>query len=127
MNINDRQKILLIEDNLDTQLIFRVYLRDQYSLEVADTAEMGIKLLRENNYDLLILDINLPGKLDGTAVLNELRNEMNKKDFPVLVVTAYAMDGDKEKYLEQGASDYLTKPVMKEDFMDSIRNITAVA
>ena len=127
MNINDRQKILLIEDNLDTQLIFRVYLRDQYSLEVADTAEMGIKLLRENNYDLLILDINLPGKLDGAAVLNELRNEMNKKDFPVLVVTAYAMDGDKEKYLEQGASDYLTKPVMKEDFMDRIRNITAVA
>ena len=127
MDINERQKILLIEDNLDTQLIFRIYLRDLYYLEVADTAEMGIKLLRENNYDLLILDINLPGKLDGTAVLNELRNEMNKKDFPVLVVTAYAMDGDKEKYLEQGASDYLTKPVMKEDFMDRIRNITAVA
>jgi CheY-like chemotaxis protein len=127
MDINERQKILLIEDNLDTQLIFRVYLRDLYNLEVANTAESGIKLLRENNYDLLILDINLPGKLDGTAVLNELRNEMNKKDFPVLVVTAYAMDGDKEKYLEQGASDYLTKPVMKEDFMDRIRNITAVA
>lgn len=127
MDINERQKILLIEDNLDTQLIFRIYLRDLYYLEVADTAEMGIKLLRENNYDLLILDINLPGKMDGTAVLNELRNEMNKKDFPVLVVTAYAMDGDKEKYLEQGASDYLTKPVMKEDFMDRIRNITAVA
>jgi CheY-like chemotaxis protein len=127
MDINERQKILLIEDNLDTQLIFRVYLRDLYNLEVANTAESGIKLLRENNYDLLILDINLPGKLDGTAVLYELRNEMNKKDFPVLVVTAYAMDGDKEKYLEQGASDYLTKPVMKEDFMDRIRNITAVA
>lgn len=127
MDINERPKILLIEDNLDTQLIFRIYLRDLYYLEVADTAEMGIKLLRENNYDLLILDINLPGKMDGTAVLNELRNEMNKKDFPVLVVTAYAMDGDKEKYLEQGASDYLTKPVMKEDFMDRIRNITAVA
>jgi CheY-like chemotaxis protein len=127
MNVNEKQKILLIEDNLDTQLIFRVYLRDLYDLEVANTAELGIRLLKENNYDLLILDINLPGKLDGTAVLNEIRNEMNKKDFPVLVVTAYAMDGDKEKYLEQGASAYLTKPVMKEDFMDRIRNITAVA
>ena len=127
MNINDRQKILLIEDNLDTQLIFRVYLRDQYSLEVADTAEMGIKLLRENNYDLLILDINLPGKLDGTAVLNELRNEMNKKDFPVLVVTAYAMNGDREKYLQQGANAYLPKPVRKDDFMDKVRSFTAVA
>jgi two-component system sensor histidine kinase BarA len=116
MNVNERQKILLIEDNLDTQLIFKVYLRDLYDLEVADTAEMGIKLLRENNYDLLILDINLPGKLDGTAVLNELRNEMNKKHFPVLVVTAYAMNGDKEKYLEQGASDYLPKHVMKDDY-----------
>jgi DNA-binding response OmpR family regulator len=126
MNGSERQRILLIEDNLDTQLIFKVYLRDLYDLEVADTAEMGIKLLRENSYDLLILDINLPGKMDGTAVLSELRNAMNKKGFPVLVVTAYAMNGDKEKYLEQGASDYLTKPVMKEDFMNRIRNITAV-
>ena len=122
-----RQKILLIEDNYDTQLIFKIYLREYYDMEVAETAEEGIELLRKNNYDLLVLDINLPGKLDGSAVLNELRNEMNKKDFPVLVVTAYAMNGDREKYLQQGANAYLPKPVRKDDFMDKVRSFTAVA
>ena len=128
-NINGetRQKILLIEDNYDTQLIFKIYLRELYELEIAETAEDGIELLKKNNYNLLILDINLPGKLDGSAVLNELRNEMNRKDFPVLVVTAYAMKGDREKYLSQGANDYLPKPIMKDDFMDRVRNFTAVA
>jgi len=128
-NINGetRQKILLIEDNYDTQLIFKIYLRELYELEIAETAEDGIELLKKNNYNLLILDINLPGKLDGSAVLNELRNEMNRNDFPVLVVTAYAMKGDREKYLSQGANDYLPKPIMKDDFMDRVRNFTAVA
>ncbi len=127
MNDNTRRRILLIEDNSDTQLIFKIYLRSLYDVEIADTAEAGIKLLKENEYDLLILDINLPGELDGTAVLNELRNEMQKKDFPVLVVTAYAMKGDKEKYLQQGANDYLPKPVIKDVFMDKIRYFTDVA
>ena len=127
MNDNRRRRILLIEDNSDTQLIFKIYLRELYDLEIADTAEAGIKLLKENEYDLLILDINLPGELDGSAVLNELRNEMQKKDFPVLVVTAYAMKGDREKYLQQGANDYLPKPVIKDVFMDKIRYFTDVA
>lgn len=127
MNDNTRRRILLIEDNSDTQLIFKIYLRNLYDVEIADTAEAGIKLLKENEYDLLILDINLPGELDGSAVLNELRNEMQKKDFPVLVVTAYAMKGDKEKYLQQGANDYLPKPVIKDVFMDKIRYFTDVA
>ena len=124
---NDRQRILLIEDNYDTQLIFKIYLREFYDLEIAETAEQGIELLRKNEYDLLVLDINLPGKLDGSAVLNELRNEMNKKDFPVLVVTAYAMKGDRDKYIQQGANAYLPKPVRKDDFMEKVRSFTAVA
>lgn len=124
---NIRQRILLIEDNYDTQLIFKIYLRELYDLDLAETAEEGIELLQKNTYDLLILDMNLPGKLDGSAVLNTLRNEMNKKDFPVLVVTAYATKGDKEKFLQQGANDYLPKPVLKDDFMDRVRNFLALA
>lgn len=122
-----RKRILLIDDNHDTQLIFKIYLRNLYDVEITETAESGIELLKRNKYDLLVLDINLPGKLDGSAVLNELRNVMNKKDFPVLVVTAYAMKGDKEKFLKQGADDYLSKPVKKDDFMDRVKHFTAIA
>ena len=127
INGDIKRKILLIEDNYDTQLIFKIYLREFYDLDVTETAEDGLELLKQKKYDLLILDINLPGKLDGGAVLNQLRNVMNMKDFPVLVVTAYAMRGDREKYLKEGASDYLPKPVLKDDFMDRVRHFTAVA
>ena len=127
MNENVRQKILLIEDNIDTQLMFKVYLRNSCDLDVTGTAEEGLGLLSEHNYDLLILDINLPGKMDGVAVLNEIRTNYKKKDLPILVVTAYATMGDKEKYLSQGASAFLSKPVLKDEFIDSVRSFTAVA
>ncbi len=109
----EKKKILIIEDNTETQLIFKIHLRDLYSLEIADNAEKGIGLLKENKYDLLILDINLPGKLDGEDVLKEIRSGMNLPNFPVVVITAYALREDKDKFLNLGASEYLSKPVEK--------------
>ena len=122
-SVNTRKKILLIEDNIDTQLIYKIYLRDNFDLEVTNSGETGVKLLNENQYDLLILDINLPGKMDGSAVLNEIKNNTNVCASPVLVVTAYAMKEDREKFISQGADDYLSKPVNKDDFMDKVNQI----
>jgi two-component system, sensor histidine kinase len=127
MSVSMKKKILLVEDNIDTQLIFKIYLRETFDLEVTNTGENGLKLLNENKYDLLILDINLPGKLDGSDVLQEIKNNMNKSSniSPVLVVTAYAMKEDKEKFISQGADDYLSKPVNREDFMNKVNEIIA--
>ncbi|HKI79300.1 MAG TPA: response regulator [Ignavibacteriaceae bacterium] len=121
-----RKKILLIEDNNDTQLIFKVYLRSQYDIEIADTAEKGIELLNKNKYDLLILDINLPGKLDGNDVLNEINKQKNIITCPVLVVTAYTMNNDKENFLSRGADGFLSKPVLKSDFLNEVNSCTAM-
>lgn len=118
-----KKKVLLIEDNIDTQLIYKIYLRDNFDLDITNNGENGLKLLNENKYDLLILDINLPGKMNGSAVLHELKNNMNGNASPVLVVTAYAMKEDKEKFISQGADDYLSKPVNKDDFMAKVNKI----
>lgn len=109
----EKKKILIVEDNIETQLIFKIYLRDKYDVDVADDAEKGIESLRNNKYDLLLLDINLPGKLSGEDVLKEVRNGLNLPGFPVFVVTAYALKGDKEKFLQMGANKYIPKPVEK--------------
>ncbi len=110
---SERKKILIVEDNIETQLIFKIYLRDKYDVDVADDAEKGIDLLQKNKYDLLLLDINLPGRLNGEDVLKEVRNGMDLPAFPVFVVTAYALKGDKEKFLQLGANKYISKPVEK--------------
>lgn len=123
-SVNTKKKILLIEDNNDTQLMYKIFLRDKFELEVCGDGEKGMCLLNKNQYDLLILDINLPGKMDGSKVLDKIRNSSEMNDIPVLVVTAYTMKEDKDKFLTQGASDYLSKPVKKEDLISKINKIT---
>lgn len=123
VSVETKKRILLIEDNMDTQLIYKVYLRELYEIDICSTGDSGLKCLNENEYDLLILDINLPGKINGSIILDEIRNNFQDKKLPVLVVTAYAMKTDKGKFLSQGADDYLPKPINKEDFMNKVAQI----
>ena len=118
--VNNKKKVLIIEDNIETQLIFKVYLRDKYSVEIVDNGEKGIELLSNNQYDVMLLDINLPGKLNGEDVLKETRNVLKLNNFPIIVITAYALKGDKERFLGLGANNYLSKPVEKSILIEEI-------
>ena len=118
---SDKKKILIIEDNIETQLIFKVYLREKYSVEIAGNAEKGIELLTQSKFDLVLLDINLPGKWSGEDVLKEARKIFNNEELPIIVITAYALRGDREKFLRLGANDYLSKPVEKAALLEEIR------
>ena len=111
--ISEKKRVLIIEDNIESQLIFKVYLRELYSIDIAETAEGGFGYLDNNSYDLLLLDINLPGNLNGEDILRKIRNDNLLKNLPVIVITAYALKGDKQEFLNQGANDYLPKPVEK--------------
>ncbi len=119
-NSAKKKKILIVEDNIESQLIFKVYLRQKYSIDIAATAEDGIQFLKNNEFDLILLDINLPGRLNGIDVLNEIRLNMKLKDLPVIVITAYALKGDREKFLSIGANNFIPKPVMKETLIEEI-------
>ena len=112
-----RKKILIVEDNTETQLILKIYLRDFYEVDIVQTVAEGLKEIRKNKYALIILDINLPGELDGNDVIKRVKNDPDLKSIPILVVTAYALKGDKEKYLSMGANGYLAKPVDKKDIL----------
>ena len=119
----EKKKILIIEDNIESQLIYKVYLRTDYSVEFAETGEDGLELLNKNSYNLLLLDINLPGKLNGEDVLKHIRKEAKYRNFPVIVITAYALKGDKERFLEQGANNYLAKPVEKQILLNEVAKL----
>jgi CheY-like chemotaxis protein len=118
-----KKRILVIEDNPETQLIFKVYMRDFYDVEVCDSAEEGIKKLDSEDFTLALLDINLPGDLDGNDVLLHVRKKQKNMDFPIIVITAYAMKGDREKFLALGANDYLSKPIDKLSLLNKIRSL----
>ena len=119
-----KKKILIIEDNFETQLVFKIYLREFYEVEVSDNAETGLELIKNNRFDLLLLDINLPGKLDGNDVLRIVKHELKSK-LPLIVITAYAMKGDKENFLANGADCFIAKPVEKSLLLEKVKEYLA--
>jgi DNA-binding response OmpR family regulator len=101
-------RILLIEDNEDLAFGLRNNLEvEGYAVEVALDGEIGYRRAREEDFDLAILDLMLPG-MSGFTVLARLRAE--HRALPVLVLTARGEEADKVRGLKLGADDYVTKP-----------------
>jgi len=100
-------KILIIEDNRDVnQLLAETLLKEGYQVETAFDGIAGSKVLKEREFDLLLLDIMLPYK-SGDEILKELRGF---SDMPVIILSAKDMIGTKIDLLKLGADDYITKP-----------------
>lgn len=101
------KRILIIEDDETIAAIERDYLAvNDFEADIAPTGREGIALGRTGRYDLILLDLMLPG-IDGFTVCRTLRESL---DIPILMVTARQEDIDKIKGLGMGADDYITKP-----------------
>lgn len=109
------KKILIVDDNrLNLKVTNK--LLEPYELDVTllESGEECIDFIKEqNNFDLIMLDQMMPG-LDGTSTLNKLK-EIDNFNTPVIVLTADAMQGQKEKYISSGFDDYISKPIDKKE------------
>jgi heavy metal response regulator len=112
-------RVLLVEDERKiASFIKRGLKEERYIVDVAHEGDNGLYLAEINPYDLIILDVMLPGK-DGMAVCKELRK--NKIDAPILMLTAKDRITDKVQGLNSGADDYLTKPFSFVEFLARVR------
>lgn len=105
-------KILLVEDNLINQRVVLHFLKDLgCKTDIADNGILALKLFKKNTYDLILMDIGLPD-MDGFVVTQKIR-ELEKSDHhtPVIALTAYASENDREKCLRAGIDNVLTKPI----------------
>jgi len=103
------QRILVVEDNANLALGLRMNLEHGgFRTELAVSGEEGLKLVKDTRFDLMILDMMLPGGLDGYQVLERLRGGGGK--LPVIVLTARTEEADKLRGFQLGADDYITKP-----------------
>lgn len=101
-------RILIIEDEKDlADMVRRAMLQDSHAVDVAHNGRTGEEMALSETYDLIILDIMLPGK-DGLAVSRELRRQGSQT--PILLLTARDSVTDRVKGLDAGADDYLGKP-----------------
>ncbi|MEE2779626.1 MAG: response regulator [Myxococcota bacterium] len=110
------KRIAVIEDNPDNRLLVEAILDELYELNEYEDGILGLDGLRSERPDLVLLDISLPG-MDGVAVLAEIRGDEELKSLPVIALTAHAMAGDEESFLEKGFDAYVSKPIVDEDVL----------
>ncbi|MEM1044003.1 MAG: PAS domain S-box protein [Bacteroidota bacterium] len=117
---DDRPRVLVVEDNAETRLLIERILGQRYRADVAGDVGMALGLLKDNAYDALVLDIHLSGEQTGVELLQAARLLPNHETVAALALTAYALPGDRERFLDSGFDAYLSKPFTKADLMASL-------
>jgi PAS domain S-box-containing protein len=103
--------LLLVEDNEENIATIGNYLQAQgFSVSIARNGFEAINSVKAKKPDLILMDIQMP-KMDGLETIKRLRKKVDADEIPIIALTALAMPGDREKCLEAGADEYLTKPV----------------
>ena len=116
--MDEKQRILIVEDDASIAELEKDYLElSGFSVDMEKDGEKGLQRALNTDYDLLILDLMLPGR-DGFSVTQELRA---KKDIPILLVSARKDDIDKIRGLGLGADDYLTKPFSASELVARVK------
>jgi CheY-like chemotaxis protein len=104
-------EVLIAEDNAVNRELLRELLEIRgYAVEEACDGEEALRMIERAQPDLLLLDIGMP-LLDGFGVVRKIRENPRLASLPVVAVTAYAMQGDREKILNSGFDGYLSKPL----------------
>jgi two-component system cell cycle response regulator DivK len=105
--------VAVIEDNADNRLLLDAMLGDRFDLDEYATGGDALAGMATRLPELVLLDVSLPG-MDGLEVLARMRADAVLCDVPVIVVTAHAMAGDRERYLAAGFDGYVPKPIVDE-------------
>jgi PAS domain S-box-containing protein len=119
--------ILLAEDNVINQKVTLKLLQAAgYKAFAVNNGGEAVKAMKEGDYDLVLMDIQMP-VVDGFSATGQIRNLTDdKNDVPIIAITAHALIGDREKCLKAGMSDYLSKPIIAKDMIAMIDRILEV-
>ena len=117
---NSKPRILAVEDNSETQLLLKHLLHTNFSIVVVAGVEGALDAVEKHEFDVLLLDINLSEQRTGTDLLHLLRKRDDVRNVPAIALTAYAMPGDREDFLDAGFDDYVSKPFTRSDLTGAI-------
>ena len=115
------RRALVVEDDADIDELLTHYLAaDGFTVESAADGRKALALLRQGDFDLLVLDLQLPG-LDGLNVCAEVRRDARLRDVPIVMLTARGDEADRIVGLEMGADDYVVKPFSPKELVARVR------
>jgi len=104
-------KILIVEDNeMNRDMLSRRLMRKGFEIVMAEDGQKGVDMSKSENPDLILMDLSLP-VMDGWEATSTIKSDPETNSIPIIVLTAHAMAGDREKALAAGADEYDTKPI----------------
>jgi CheY-like chemotaxis protein len=114
-------RILVAEDDEINQLVLGGFLEPYgHAVTMAKDGAAVVELLRQGDYDIVLMDVMMPGT-DGVQATRMIRSLPGpKRDIPIIALTANAMSGDRETYLEAGMNDYVSKPIARAELYKAI-------
>lgn len=116
---------LYIEDQVDSQILFKVQMKGLKNIQFAASFEEAIPLLQTNKFDFIVMDINLQGEYNGLDALKAVHQMQGLENIPIIAVTAYVLPGDREKFIATGFNDFISKPIFREKMYESLKKIFA--
>ncbi|MCK5349585.1 MAG: response regulator, partial [Desulfobacula sp.] len=119
-------KILVVEDHpVNQKVIQSILTKLGFQHQVSNDGQKALKELEKNNYDLVLMDVQMP-VMDGYTCASHIRaadSKVMNRDIPIIALTAHAMKGDMEKCINAGMNDYTTKPVDSHALIQKINNL----
>jgi CheY-like chemotaxis protein/anti-sigma regulatory factor (Ser/Thr protein kinase) len=117
-------RVLLVDDDPLTQISIKRLLEEAgYHIEAVSNGQEALDLLKDKGFDCLLMDIQMP-QLDGLEATRSIRSSAEyagKAGMVIIALTAFAMDDDRQRFLDAGMDDYLAKPIKKEDLLEALQ------
>lgn len=119
--LTNNRKILIVDDNAELRMLISLTLEfSQCELLEADNAETGLAIIREHKPDIVLLDVMMPGKMDGLALCRLIRSDETLNGIKIIMLSAKGQKKDIQQGLEAGADDYVVKPFSPSELMQQL-------
>jgi PAS domain S-box-containing protein len=122
-NKKNIKKILLVEDEMINQLTIKRMLTPIYEVDCCGNSNDALEAVKSNVYDVVLMDINLGAGLNGIETIAEIKKDPSYFTKPMVAITAYAMDSDREEFLRSGCTHYIAKPFKRQELLDLLDDI----
>ena len=117
-----KARILIVEDNEQNCELMEIYLGHLYYIDTVHSGKQAVKYAFMNQYDLILMDINLGSEMDGILSTQEIRTLANYKTVPIIAVTGYSTFEEKTKIISGGLDQILTKPFTRQELLKVIES-----
>jgi two-component system, sensor histidine kinase and response regulator len=121
-------RVLVVEDDSTNRILAtNILKRNGYAVAIAKDGVEAVEMASSESYDLILMDVQMPrmNGLEATAAIRKVE-ESSGRHSPILALTAHAMEGDRERCIEAGMDDYMSKPIHAKDLLSKIKTLTAL-